>query len=178
MKFYLYHWVPKGMKGNTLYPLNVLKEKFPELYEQKAKKYEDRMQVMGWRIPTLDCYWNDVIHLIAVHPRVAKQALKDTGYDKEYSVSCYEIDPSSLPPEKTTVCMYTEEPAQGDQFKADEFVPFDVQDMEKYSVIPQRTKDYYKKCIENDRIPLSFPWVPHIFYKGSIDVENLKIVQA
>lgn len=133
---------------------------------------------MEWRIPTLDCYWNDVIHLVAVHPRVAKQALKDAGYDKEYSVSCYEIDPSMLDLKKTTVCMYTEEPALGEQFGIQEFVPFNIEDMEKYSVIPQRTKEYYRKCIENNKIPLSFPWVPHIFYKGSINIENLNIVRV
>lgn len=180
MKYYLYHWIPTGMIGTTLYPLNRLKEVLPEAYSKNINKYAWRPHVLEWRVPTLDCYWNDVIHLIAIHPKVAKQALEEAGYkeDEDYTVSCFEIDPSMLEPEKTTVCLYTEEPTTGGHFKESDFVPFNVQDMEKYAVIPQRTKDYYKKCVKDNKIPLSFPWVPHIFYKGSINTEGLNIVHS
>ena len=36
---YLYHWVPKDMRGDTLFSLNTLKEKHPVLYEKEASKH-------------------------------------------------------------------------------------------------------------------------------------------
>ena len=36
-----YHGVPGGLQGNTLYPLFSLKEKFPSLFENEIKKYDD-----------------------------------------------------------------------------------------------------------------------------------------
>ncbi len=66
---YLYHSVPKNLQGNILYPLNTLKEKHPEIYEQQVSKYVGREHMTQQRIPILDCLWNDVLHFSAVNPK-------------------------------------------------------------------------------------------------------------
>jgi hypothetical protein len=59
-----------------------------------------------------------------------------------------------------------------------DYVEFNLADMEKYSIIPEFTKAYYKKVQDEGRNPLAFFGVPHILYKGSIDVTNLPIVRT
>lgn len=177
MKTYLYHWVPKDLEGDTLYPLNALKEHLPELYKKKSAKYEGREQVMDWFVPVLNCKWNDVIHLTAVHPQVVKDAMVEAGYKGNYQVTCYEIDPYSLDPKNTVVYLYIKEPKNGECYP-EEFVPFDPDTVEQYAAIPQVTKDYYRTCLSEGRMPLAFPWVPHIFYKGPISVKGLRTVTA
>ncbi|MBK8551651.1 MAG: hypothetical protein IPL53_11555 [Ignavibacteria bacterium] len=65
---YLYHRVPKNLRGNVLYPLNTLKEIHPDLYEQQASKYAGREHITCQIIPILNCLWNDVLHFSAVNP--------------------------------------------------------------------------------------------------------------
>ncbi len=82
MKYYLYHWVPDDMIGDTLYPLNILKHTHPDLYTKKVSKYIGREKVMDQIIPILDCLWNDVLHFTAVHPKDVKDALIKAGSKK------------------------------------------------------------------------------------------------
>ncbi len=175
--FYLYHEVPKDLEGDTLYPLNVLKEKYPEIYDKKVAKYEGRQEVLNWNIPPLNCLWNDALHLTAVHPRAVKEALEEAGYMGKYEVTCYEIDPTLLDPKNTIVYLYINERAKDGPDPKD-FVEFHPNDMEKYSDIPEYTKNYYKRLFIGGEKPRVYPWVPHILYKGSIDVRNLSIVKV
>ncbi len=163
------------MKGDTLYPLNILKDKYPEIYASGIEKYKGREQVMEWFIPNLNCFWNDVIHLTALHPKIVKEALVEAGYKGNYITRCYEIDPSILTVENTIVYLYKSEPEDG-KFDPENFVEFKPKDIEQYAIIPQSTKEHYKRSIENGKMPLTFAWVPHIFFKGSVDVKDLNIV--
>ena len=69
---YLYHSVPKNLEGSILYPLNTLKGKHPDIYEQQVSKYVGREHIKEQRIPILDCLWNDVLHFSAVNPKEVK----------------------------------------------------------------------------------------------------------
>jgi len=44
MEHYLYHRVDPELKGTTLYPLNQLKNIYPDVYERHVKKYAGRGQ--------------------------------------------------------------------------------------------------------------------------------------
>ena len=174
---YLYHWVPKDMKGDILYPLNVLKNEHPELYDIKASKYVGREKVMQQVIPALNCLWNDVLHFTAVHPSVVKEALINAGSKKDFDMSCYEIDPNLLDPEKTIVYLY-EHDSVVDKMSIENFAKYDPNDIEKYSHLTQKTKDYYKEMFDQGKKPLVFHGVPHIFYKGNLNVKKLPIVKV
>lgn len=176
-KFYLYHEVPKALVGDILYPLNVLKEKYPEVYQKEVAKYAGRDVVLNWMIPPLNCLWNDAIHLTAVHPRDVRKTLEECGFKGVYEVSSYEIDPSILDPENTTVYMYSSECVKEGPDPTD-FFEYNPNDMEKYSQIPERTKSHYREMFSSGRKTRVYPWVPHILYKGQIEVKNLPIVTS
>lgn len=69
----LYHMKPFDMRGDVLYPLNAMKDIYPDIYEKQIAKYDDhpsRKKLPLRRIPKLDCLWNDVIQCAPVHPHL------------------------------------------------------------------------------------------------------------
>lgn len=172
MKNFLYHKVPDGMKGEVLFPLNSMKDSYPELFEQAVSKYMGRMKVMQKVIPGLNCLWNDVIHLTAVPPAKLKEALVGAGMPSSKILEFYQIDPDLLSPEDTIVYLYLDDnvETQGN------FTPFVASEIAQYSKIPQATLDHYKATTRENRFV--HYRVPHILFKGTIDVSNCPIVRV
>lgn len=172
---YLYHRVPKNVRGNVLYPLNTLKEIYPGIYKQRIKNYAGRESIMLHRIPVLDCLWNDVLHFSAVNPKEIKQALIEAGRDPDFSMTCYQVDPKLFTPENTIVYLYAHEKVKY-KLSRENFMAYNPDEVSKFSSMPQVTKDYYKEKIGEGRQPLLFHRVPHILYKGLLDTAYLPIV--
>lgn len=174
---YLYHRASKNLKGNTLYPLNNLKEIYPEIYEQEIKKYTGREFVTQYRIPILNCLWNDVLHFSAVHPEEIKQAIIDAGGDKNVTINSFEVDPDLITPGNAIVYLYTQTKVN---FNPDEnsFVKFLPEETKKYSIMPEATKNYYKEMISEGKRPLLYHRIPHILYKGTLNVNDLNHISV
>ena len=170
---YLYHWVPNDMQGDTLFPLNVLKETHPDLYEREASKYAGRENIMLHQIPFLDCLWNDVLHFSAIHPSVVKDALLEAGDRAPFDVEFFEVDPHLLNPENTIVYLYKHRDMSG-KLEEDNFTKYNPDDIAIYSDMPDETKQYYKEMLSEGKNPLLFHRVPHILYKGSLDTSNIR----
>lgn len=173
-KAFLYHMVPADMQGTVLHPLNSLKDKNPELYLSKAEKYKDREHVMEQFIPTLECAWNDVLHFSAINPQELKQALVEAGMEPR-EMKFYQIDPSLLDPEQTTIYLYQEK-ASADKMNPKNFAEYNPDTLGEHSVLSQMTKDYYKEKFSKGERPLLFVGVPHILHKGPIDVSDLPVI--
>lgn len=171
---FLYHIVRKDLFGKTLYPLNQLKNVNPDLYIEHNSKYANRKHITELYIPQLQCYWGDVIHLSAVHPNTVIQKLHEAGSTKQYSYPYFEIDPHQLDPSSTVV--YPNNPRENpNQLTEKDFVPYDPEDIRKWAYIPEETFEYYKSQIMANKDPLLFLFVPHILYKGTIDVSGLTL---
>ncbi len=164
------------MQGDVLYPLNILKEKYPEIYNEHRLKYKGREKVMELLIPKLNCLWNDALHLSAIHPKLVKDAIAEAGGRSDYKMLCYQIDPHILDPDKTVVYLYST--PTPDMTKEDDFVGFKPDEMDKYSLLPQETIEYYKECHANTKRPLTFHRAPHIFYKGTINIKGVPIIEV
>lgn len=171
---YLYHMVPKDQQGTILEPLNRLKESRPDLYAEKVKKYDGREHVMERTIPILECLWNDVLHLSPIPPSELKTALLEAGIeDREFNF--YKIDPYSLELNKTVVYMHrtTDKLIPPDH---SEFVRFSPELLENIKDVPKVSKEYFREKYSAGEKPLLFLGIPHILYKGEIDVSNVEIV--
>jgi hypothetical protein len=173
---YLYHWVPKDMQGDILYPLNALKEKYPEMYDVHKSKYKGREEMMELVIPKINCLWNDALHLSAIHPKIIKDAIALAGGRSDYKMFCYQIDPHSLDPEKTVVYLYST--PDMDMLKEDDFIEFKPDEMNKYSSLPKETKEYYKESFGNKKRPLAFHRAPHILYKSFLNIKDVPIIEV
>jgi hypothetical protein len=174
---YIYHLVPKEMSGEVLFPLNTLKETEPDLYEKESAKYVGREQIMQDKLPILNCLWNDVLHLSAVHPSLVKEALLEAGRTKSFHSEFYEIDPHLLDPENTIVYLYKNN-KRGDKLKEDNFAKYNPDDIAQYSAMPTETKDYYKEMYMQGKNPLLFHKIPHILYRGSLDVSKVRKIKV
>lgn len=172
---YLYHRVPDNMKGHILYPLNSLKDKFFDVYEKEVQKYKGREFLLGVRIPILDCLWNDVLHLTAVHPSEVKQALVSAGREDNFQMRYYCIDPEALDLSKAVVYRYLQEGLE-DITREDNFCRFDTASAESLSVMPDATKEYYRELILQGKKPLLYHCIPHILYQGTINVSQAQII--
>lgn len=165
----LYHISKESMEGSILYPLNELKTIYPTAYEREVKKYVGRESLMERRIPILNCLWNDVIHLTAVHPEKVKKALIEVGWVYERK-NYWIIEPSFLEKNKTVVFLYRTD----EGYEPEDFIPFTASDLSKYEELPKETLDYFKKCVQVEkRKPLFYHRVPHILYKGVLDTSQL-----
>lgn len=167
---------PNEEGRKVLYPLNMLKEKFPELYEVKAEKYsssEYRKTIPEKLIPTLqEAAWGDVLQLTAINPEDLKKALVEAGYDP-VEMEFYQIDADLLDPEKTTVFLYREDLEDED---AENFEAYNPETILTHSQIPEIAKEHYKESRGREEKPYLFVGVPHVFHKGPIDVSNFKVI--
>ncbi|HEY1074819.1 MAG TPA: hypothetical protein VGE59_03940 [Patescibacteria group bacterium] len=177
---YLYHMVPKDLVGDILYPLNKLKLLDPELYDKKTKKYQGREYQLELKVPPLNCLWNDVLHLSPIHPQEVVDTLKACGDTGPYTHRCYQIDPYFLDKELTTVFLYSKPKERRPRFEvpADDFIDYDPNKIEQYAHYSQLTKDYFCRMYADGKYPLLYHFVPHILYKGTINVSNLPIIEA
>ncbi len=169
---FLYHAVPKNLTGTTLYPLNTLKHLLPEIYHEHVKKYAGREYLLEREIPTLNCLWNDVLHLCAIHPSKIKDALIRSGKRGDFNLASYEIDPSLLDSKNLTVYLPKNESSQG------MYIPYRHEDLEHYAEVPQKTLDVYRDAFQNQKKPLLYAHIPHILYKGNISTPTLKKVSS
>lgn len=161
------------MTGNELVPLNKLKHTNLPLYAHYAAKYQGREEVMDKHIPPLGCMWNDVVFMTAVHPQKLMDARKSLR-SRLHRNKFFQIDPYSLDPSLMTVWLSN---SDNDTSPAS-FEPFVVEDIGKYSEVPPATVEYYRRCVELRRRILIFALVPHILYRGTIDVSNAKIIEV
>ncbi len=92
-------------------------------------------------------------------------------------MKCYEIDPELLDPKNTIVYLYKKDYVSN-RMNADNFTVYDPTEIKNYITLPQLTIDYYKEIYDKGERPLVFHGVPHILYKGSLNIKDLKIVQV
>jgi hypothetical protein len=166
----IYRIVPNDFQGNILYPLSALKEKHPEIHAMHVKKYEHRKHVTELFIPQLNCYWGDVIHFSAVHPDVLVKALREAGFEEQFSF--YEIDPSLLDSQKALVYI-NKIKEDKNHLTAEDFTEFNPAEVGKWAYIPEETTAYYRKKLAEGKKPVPFLFIPHILYKGSIEVSGM-----
>jgi hypothetical protein len=157
------------MEGSILFPLNTLKNVLPQVYEEHNRKYKGREQVKENKIPGIG-KWNDAIHLSPVDPSETRQALRDAGVDvKNWRVFC--IDVGTL--DKSRMVIHIESRAIGNSEAID--LPFTDELYASYHHLPDRTKEYYRECIDMGRRILMYAYAPHVLYGGSIDVSGVDI---
>lgn len=164
------------MRGSTLYPLNQLKDTYPDLYTKAVAKYDDRPEVLQSRIPSLDCCWNDVLHLTGTEPAVLLKTLTDAGSGAKHLNRWYKIPISKLDISLLIVCTYAVDVKNAQE--ARRFTSFDESKMREYAILPPQTLEHYRESIIAGKRPLIFNRAPHILYKGPIDISDCEIVET
>lgn len=173
----LYHRVPPAFEPPVLYPLNTLKAMKPHLYDAAVEKYQapNRQHIMDCEVPPLKCMWNDVLHFSLVHPSVIRRAFNQLGHDIEFD--SFELDTDMLDPEQTAV-YYFRYLSRKEMYTPGNFVPYSHEAVPALDDLPTVTKEYYAANLTAGKDPLLYVGVPHILYKGAVDVGGLAIVHS
>ncbi len=130
---------------------------------------------MEQKVPTLNCLWNDVIHLSAVHPQKIANELKKYEKSGLQSSKFFQIDPNVLEIKNTVVFLNTQK-LREDKFNSEYWVKYDPDDIDKYGEFTTRNAEYYKDSYELGRRPLLWAFLTHIMYKGTINTDGVKII--
>jgi hypothetical protein len=92
-------------------------------------------------------------------------------------MKCYEIDPELLNPKDTIVYLYKKD-YMSNKMNINNFAEYNTDEIKNYSVITQLTLDYYKEIFDEGGDPLVFHGVPHILYKGNLNIKDLSVVDS
>lgn len=169
---YIYHGVQEEVKGSQLIPLNQMQATYPALNAKYLEKYKGREEILERTIALLDCPWNGVIQLLPLHPRKIFECQKELGLIAAMPAYKYfEIDLELLTPNKTAVYFKT---APGEEHVIVKWLR-DV-DLSDLQVVPEATINYYKSLIGSSEPVFNYQFIPHILYKGSLDISHAGVV--
>lgn len=169
----VYHAVPNGFTGTTLYPLNALKGVLPDVYAMQSKKYRGRDDILKQAIPYLGCGWNDVLHFSSVHPAQIRGAVESVGFAWK-PMDWFEIDVVALGFDEQNSVLYISpfKPKGAPEIGDDDFVPFSLETLAMLNSIPQAAYEYFNHAKAHDERPVLFNCVPHVLYHGAIDTAD------
>lgn len=168
---YLYHHVPNDQKGNVIYPLNQLKDRFPDIYTVQYAKYKNIKQ-KDVEIPGFG-FWNDCVNLMPVSPGLVKAELDKYGHDTNWVWSFYKIDAKKLDPKKLIIMIMNDQNGSPKR----QFIPFSKEMFDKYCHISDDTRTVFQKAKDDNEQPNTFARVPHVLYKDSINTQDLEVVE-
>jgi hypothetical protein len=177
---YVYHRVPRNLRGSILYPLNGMREIFPDLYRDLRKNYASREDIAALRIPPLGyCLWNDVLHLSPVHPERIKDALTAAGHELPEAWRRYfQIDARLLEPSTTVVYRLSTflwsghfNVAEASEEIGRDCLPFSVETLDLFTEVPAAAREYYASVVQGSGIAL-FLGIPHVLHQGVINLKQ------
>ncbi|NJL56096.1 hypothetical protein HC928_13625 [bacterium] len=180
---FIYHAVPKNLSGKVLYPLNQLKTYFPGVYTIHAQKYMGREHLMQRQVFPLNCLWNDVLHCFPVHPAQIRYGFIHAGFDWHPRL-WFIIHPTSvgISKENTVIFLRTllKVPEQLDDFNfsSTKFVSFSEEQLSRIVKLPTATLEYWKFAKAAGEAPFLFNFVPHILYRGTIEIQDLDLIHC
>lgn len=179
-QYYVYHAVPEIVEGKHLYPLNQLKDKYPEIYKKSLGKYSGREWVLEAKIERLDCTFKDILNLTPVCPVKLKLSWVNLFSSKlSFPFShFYRFSAEDIGLNEMNSCFFIEKKERVNGINKNLVEYFSKESLGKYNEINRDTIRYYKKCLRDNRTPLVFAHVPHVLFKGAIPLFKGEIVKV
>lgn len=176
---FVYHARPATFRGTVLYPLSTLRAQHPELHTAARAKYAGaRARNLEIHVPILDVGWDDVIHLLPMHPHAIYAAQCAAGLEPA-PLTFFRIPVDRLSAERTAWFRFSTELRPDEhlgQPPDDDFEPFAVDLYRELAEVPAQTIASYKAAIELGTMPMPFRNVPQVLVHGSIDVNGLDTI--
>jgi hypothetical protein len=182
---FVYHLCSRDMRGTTLYPLNGLKDRFPDVYARERKKYEGRESVLDWVVPGLGVPWADTVNLSALDPRLLVAARVELGVPFSRLL---ERPLARIPLERLTALpavVYNSathwiNSSPGEDVPLTpphtEFFPFDPSAYSEPREVPQLHLDYLLRQKARGQLALGFVFVRHVLVAGPVDLSGIDFI--
>jgi len=182
---YLYHLCAQDFQGTTLYPLNGLRDRFPDLYEREKKKYAGRESVLEYVVPGLDMAWADTVNLSALNPRLLVGERQKLGIPFSHLLQrrlvCIPIERvTSLPAVNYDSASHWVNSSPGREGvpltpPENEFSQFDASLYQETLEVPRLHREYLVRQKERGELALGFVFVPHVLVGAPIDIAGLEL---
>lgn len=174
---YIYHIVPSNLEGTTLYPLNVLKNIYPDKYEEHRSKYEGREELMDFIIPHLNCLWNDVLFFLPFHPnQIYKEIIKHFPHIRDRkNLQFYKIPINKI---NTKNAVFFLDISKKESIRMDytcEMVD-SADAICETSVLDIQKKYFEEKGRSGEKRPYLFSKTTHFILKDFVDIGEVEIV--
>ena len=176
MGTFVYHARQPNFTEERLIPLNKLKDKLPEVYNQAVKKYNGREWLLEARLPSLGCLWNDVLHFSLTHPAVIYRHLSEAGLDyRGWEVRWFEVPLDDILAQPCTLYRNSRKDRSKKEFPPEDFEAVTPERVKELSAMPARNLDYYRECVAQKTYPLLWGYAPHVLLNGELDVSPYRI---
>ncbi|ONI73967.1 hypothetical protein BWI15_11280 [Kribbella sp. ALI-6-A] len=171
MPILLYKAAVQNLLGDDLLPLNLIRHRYPALYDRERLKYARRPHVMDHPVHPLGCRWADVLFFSPVHPTLIFDALREAGRvsgQPDY----WTIDAELLSPERTCILLKRHDPLFQPQ-PADDYLPFTPEAAAALAVPSAQALERLRTLTPTEPI---LPWadIPHVLHRGPIPVTSLR----
>jgi hypothetical protein len=171
--------IPEPFIGNELIPLNQM-DREGNLYKKNARKYVGRERLMDEIIPRLNCKWNDVVQFSSLNPQKIVDELKilDPNF-KLFRMKFFKISVKEIEGKYSGVIFDRSGSSKKGDYKINES---DVTELNSINYrelfeVPELTREFWKKAIEEKGKLLWFPYIPHILINARIDISNFEILE-
>lgn len=174
------------MRGTTLFPLNGLKDRFPDVYARERKKYDGRESVLDWVVPGLGVPWADTVNLSGLDPRLLVAARLQLGVPFSRLL---ERPLARIPIERLTgspAVVYTSathwiNSSPGEDVPLtppdSEFSRFDPNAYSELREVPQLHLDYLLHQKTHGKLALGFVFVRHVLVAGPVDLSGIDLIE-
>jgi len=181
---FVYHLCAPDFRGDTLYPLDRLREALPEIYERERPKYDGRESVLRFVIPRLGVTWGATVNLSALDPSHLVAARRKLGIAfsvlltrRVLRIPVERI--AHLPAVRYTSSTHWINSSPGDPNvpltpPEHEFLPFSAATYEEVEQVPELHLDYLRRQQSMGERALGFVFVPHVLVASAIDVSGLQ----
>jgi hypothetical protein len=172
------------MRGTTLYPLNGLRDRFPDLYARERKKFDGRESVLDYVVPGLGVRWADTVNLSALDPRHLVNARRRLGVPfsrlLERRVARIPVERlAGMPAVVYNSATHWINSSPGEDVPLtppdEEFSRFDASTYAELSDVPQLHLDYLKRQIDRRELALGFVFIRHVLVAGPIDLSGIEL---
>ena len=181
---FVYHLCAPDFRGDMLYPLDGLRQVFPDIHERERIKYANRESVLSYVIPGLGVTWGATVNLSALDPSQLVAARRQLGVPFSNLLTRRVL---RIPVERIAhlpAVRYNSEThwinsSPGDSTvplapPSDEFVPFNAEIYEEVQEVPEMHLHYLRRQLARGERALGFVFVPHVLVAAPIDVSGLE----
>ncbi|GCE07232.1 hypothetical protein [Dictyobacter aurantiacus] len=173
----IYHMCPPQMVGEVLYPLNTLRQLYPDIYERERLKYQDhpsRMALPQQVIPKLNCLWNDVVQCSPIHPHLLYLALRERGLAVQPQRTFFRIP--LLAVRGIPIVIVDASGPAATPLREDDVCLFDEASYRELDAVPQKALVWYDRLARRERRDGLFAGVPHIMVQGPISIAQARTI--
>ncbi len=181
---FVYHLCSADMRGTTLYPLNGLRERFPDVYARERLKFEGRESVLDFRVPHLGVPWGDTVNMSALDPRLLVAARRRLGVPfsrlLQRRLARIPIERiAGLPSVVYDSATHWVNSSPGEDVALtppeSEFSPFDPSTYEELHEVPRLHLEYLQRQQSRGELALGFVFVRHVLVAGDVDLTGLEL---